>query len=69
MPAPPLFAVSEGGNATEVFNNPVNAGDEGSAAFKPGTCHGGTYTGTGMLTESGAVMRNRIRTPDTFPTG
>ncbi|MEU1753595.1 cellulase family glycosylhydrolase [Micromonospora matsumotoense] len=42
--------------------------DEGSAAFRPGTCYGGTYTGTGVLTESGAFMRDRIRTPDNFPT-
>ncbi|MGN9806880.1 cellulase family glycosylhydrolase [Micromonospora sp. L32] len=42
--------------------------DEGSAAFKPGTCYGGTYAGTGVLTESGVFMRNRIRTPDNFPT-
>ncbi|EEP70152.1 secreted endoglucanase [Micromonospora sp. ATCC 39149] len=42
--------------------------DEGSAAFRPGTCYGGTYTGTSVLTESGNFMRNRIRTPDNFPT-
>ncbi|BCL17998.1 cellulase family glycosylhydrolase [Micromonospora sagamiensis] len=41
---------------------------EGSAAFRPGTCYGGTYAGTAVLTESGAFMRNRIRTPDNFPT-
>ncbi|MEV4490258.1 cellulase family glycosylhydrolase [Micromonospora coxensis] len=41
---------------------------EGSAAFRPGTCNGGTYAGTSVLTESGVFMRNRIRTPDTFPT-
>ncbi|SBT41892.1 cellulase family glycosylhydrolase [Micromonospora auratinigra] len=41
---------------------------EGSAAFKPGTCYGGTYAGTSVLTESGTFMRNRIRTPDNFPT-
>jgi endoglucanase len=41
---------------------------EGSAAFRPGTCAGGTYAGTSMLTASGAFMRNRIRTPDNFPT-
>ncbi|MGK5440561.1 cellulase family glycosylhydrolase [Micromonospora sp. URMC 105] len=43
--------------------------DEGSAAFRPGTCAGSTYAGTGVLTESGVLMRERIRTPDTFPTG
>ncbi|SCG54904.1 cellulase family glycosylhydrolase [Micromonospora halophytica] len=135
------LGVSEGGNATEVINNPVNAGNvmyafhfyaashkdnyraeleraaarlpmfvtefgtvsytgdggvdtasstawvdlmdrlkisyanwtysdkaEGSAAFKPGTCNGSTYAGTAVLTESGNFMRNRIRTPDDFPT-
>ncbi|MFG1659652.1 cellulase family glycosylhydrolase [Micromonospora chersina] len=41
---------------------------EGSAAFRPGTCAGGTYAGTSVLTESGNFMRNRIRTPDSFPT-
>ncbi|MFC4149831.1 glycoside hydrolase family 5 protein, partial [Micromonospora mangrovi] len=41
---------------------------EGSAAFRPGTCAGGTYAGTSVLTASGSFMRNRIRTPDTFPT-
>ncbi|MFC4063969.1 cellulase family glycosylhydrolase [Actinoplanes subglobosus] len=34
---------------------------EGSAAFKPGTCNAGTFAGTGSLTESGALLRNRIR--------
>ncbi|MEH0829748.1 MULTISPECIES: cellulase family glycosylhydrolase [unclassified Micromonospora] len=42
--------------------------DEGSAAFRPGTCSGSTYAGTGVLTESGVFMRERIRTPDNFPT-
>jgi endoglucanase len=41
---------------------------EGSAAFRAGTCAAGTYTGTGVLSESGALLRNRIRTADTFPT-
>ncbi|MCW3844154.1 cellulase family glycosylhydrolase [Micromonospora yasonensis] len=41
---------------------------EGSAAFKPNTCYGSTYAGTSVLTESGNFMRNRIRTPDNFPT-
>ena len=39
---------------------------EGSAALKPGTCAAGTFTGTGSLTESGALIRSRIRTPDNF---
>ncbi|MEH1017544.1 cellulase family glycosylhydrolase [Micromonospora sp. CPCC 206060] len=42
--------------------------DEGSAAFRPGTCYGSTYAGTAVLTDSGTFMRNRIRTPDNFPT-
>ncbi|MEU0153730.1 cellulase family glycosylhydrolase [Micromonospora fulviviridis] len=41
---------------------------EGSAAYRPGTCAGGTYAGTSVLTDSGNFMRNRIRTPDNFPT-
>ncbi|MEU1687708.1 hypothetical protein [Micromonospora sp. NPDC005707] len=41
---------------------------EGSAAFRPGTCAGGTYAGTAVLTDSGNFMRSRIRTPDNFPT-
>jgi endoglucanase len=41
---------------------------EGSAAFKPGTCAGGSYAGTGVLSESGALLRSRIRTADNFPT-
>ncbi|MEU4692863.1 cellulase family glycosylhydrolase [Actinoplanes sp. NPDC023714] len=34
---------------------------EGSAAFKPGTCNAGAFSGTGSLTESGTLVRNRIR--------
>jgi endoglucanase len=34
---------------------------EGSAAFRPGTCNAGSFAGTGSLTESGALLRNRIR--------
>ncbi|WP_405094070.1 cellulase family glycosylhydrolase [Micromonospora sp. NBC_01392] len=41
---------------------------EGSAALRPGTCAAGNFTGTSVLTESGAYLRNRIRTPDNFPT-
>ncbi|GAA0444217.1 endoglucanase [Actinoplanes capillaceus] len=41
---------------------------EGSAALKPGTCAGGSFAGTGVLTESGLLMRSRIRTADNFPT-
>ncbi|WP_101784755.1 cellulase family glycosylhydrolase [Nonomuraea indica] len=42
---------------------------ESSAAFRPGTCGGGVYAGTGVLNESGVYLRARIRTPDDFPTG
>ncbi|WP_149100711.1 cellulase family glycosylhydrolase [Actinoplanes teichomyceticus] len=41
---------------------------EGSAAFRSGTCNGSTYAGTGVLSESGAFVRSRIRTADNFPT-
>ncbi|MDF6018607.1 cellulase family glycosylhydrolase [Streptomyces sp. JH34] len=41
---------------------------ESSAAFRPGTCGGGDYSGSGVLTESGALLKNRISTPDSFPT-
>jgi endoglucanase len=41
--------------------------NESSAALKPGTCSGKTFAGTGVLTQSGAFMRARIRTPDSFP--
>jgi endoglucanase len=40
--------------------------DESSAALQPGTCSGSTYAGTGVLTESGAFIRSRIRTADDF---
>ncbi|MEV6960212.1 cellulase family glycosylhydrolase [Streptomyces sp. NPDC051207] len=42
--------------------------NEGSAAFKPGTCNGTDYSSSGVLTESGALMKSRISTPDSFPT-
>ncbi|PPS90580.1 cellulase family glycosylhydrolase [Streptomyces sp. MH60] len=42
--------------------------DEGSAAFKPGTCGGTDYSGSGVLTESGALVKSRISTADDFPT-
>jgi endoglucanase len=41
---------------------------EGSAALKPGTCGGSDYSSSAVLTESGALMKSRISTPDTFPT-
>ena len=43
--------------------------NEGSAALKPGTCSGGSFTGTGVLTPSGALVRSHIRTPDRFAAG
>ncbi|MFG2516344.1 cellulase family glycosylhydrolase [Streptomyces sp. NPDC048584] len=42
--------------------------DEGSAAFRPGTCEGSDYSGSGVLTESGALLKSRISTSDNFPT-
>ncbi|GAA4411987.1 cellulase family glycosylhydrolase [Actinokineospora soli] len=42
--------------------------NESSAAFRPGTCNGGVFTGSGVLTESGAYIKSRISTPDNFPT-
>ncbi|MFF9689090.1 cellulase family glycosylhydrolase [Streptomyces sp. NPDC014623] len=41
---------------------------EGSAAFRPGTCDGSDYSSSGVLTESGALLKSRISTPDSFPT-
>lgn len=42
--------------------------NESSAAFKPGTCNGTDYSSSGVLTESGALVKSRISTPDSFPT-
>ncbi|MEJ2853709.1 MULTISPECIES: cellulase family glycosylhydrolase [unclassified Saccharothrix] len=42
--------------------------NESSAALRPGTCNGSTYTGSGVLTESGALVKSRISTADNFPT-
>jgi endoglucanase len=42
--------------------------NESSAAFKPGTCNGTDYSSSGVLTESGALLKSRISTPDSFPT-
>ncbi len=41
---------------------------EGSAAFRPGTCGGTDYSSSGVLTESGALIKSRISTADQFPT-
>ncbi|MCK1823341.1 cellulase family glycosylhydrolase [Streptomyces sp. XM83C] len=43
--------------------------DESSAALKPGTCTGGDFSSSSVLTESGALIKSRISTPDSFPTG
>ena len=40
--------------------------NESSAAFKPGTCAAGSYTNPSSLSESGAWVRGRIRTADSF---
>ncbi|WP_255306547.1 cellulase family glycosylhydrolase [Streptomyces sp. Wb2n-11] len=42
--------------------------NEGSAALKPGICNGTDYSSSGVLTESGALLKSRISTPDAFPT-
>ncbi|MFJ4099476.1 cellulase family glycosylhydrolase [Amycolatopsis japonica] len=39
------------------------------AVFKTGTCAGNAFTGTSMLKPAGVWVRDRIRTPDDFPTG
>jgi endoglucanase len=36
-------------------------GNESNSVFKRGTCQGRQYAGTGMLTQSGTFIRNRIR--------
>ena len=45
--------------------------NESSAAFVAGTCSATTYAGyagSGVLSQSGALVRSRINTPDNFPT-
>ncbi|MEU2062402.1 cellulase family glycosylhydrolase [Streptomyces sp. NPDC013455] len=42
--------------------------NESSAAFKSGTCNGSDYSSSGVLTESGALIKSRISTSDAFPT-
>ncbi|MGO1056552.1 cellulase family glycosylhydrolase [Crossiella sp. CA198] len=39
------------------------------AVFKAGTCAGSNFTGTGVLKPAGVWIRDRMRTPDEFPTG
>ncbi|TWP51067.1 cellulase family glycosylhydrolase [Lentzea tibetensis] len=38
------------------------------AVFKGGTCAGNSFTGTGVLKPAGVWVRDRMRTPDDFPT-
>lgn len=38
------------------------------AVFKEGTCAGSTFTGTTVLKPAGVWVRDRMRTPDNFPT-
>lgn len=38
------------------------------AVFKSGTCSGGSFSGTGVLKPAGVRVRDRVRTPDAFPT-
>jgi endoglucanase len=38
------------------------------AVFKDGTCAGNSFTGTSVLKPAGVWIRDRIRTPDDFPT-
>ncbi|WP_367128659.1 cellulase family glycosylhydrolase [Saccharothrix sp. HUAS TT1] len=42
--------------------------NESSAALRPGTCNGGDYSSSGVLTDSGALLKSRISTQDNFPT-
>jgi endoglucanase len=43
--------------------------NESSAAFKPGTCASGSdFSSANVLSQSGAFLKNRINTPDNFPT-
>jgi endoglucanase len=39
------------------------------AVFREGVCASGSYTGTAPLKPAGVWVRDRIRTPDNFPTG
>ncbi|MFJ8959383.1 cellulase family glycosylhydrolase [Lentzea sp. NPDC102401] len=47
-----------------------NYSDDGlsGAVFKTGTCSGTNFSGTGVLKEAGVWVRERVRTPDNFPT-
>ncbi|SDX97387.1 endoglucanase [Amycolatopsis xylanica] len=43
--------------------------ERSGAVFKTGTCAGNNFTGTSVLKPAGVWVRDRIRTPDDFPTG
>ncbi|MEZ0076769.1 cellulase family glycosylhydrolase [Planotetraspora sp. GP83] len=44
--------------------------ERSGAVFKEGTCNAnGPWTGTGSLKPAGVWVRDRVRTPDNFPTG
>ncbi|MFD8491713.1 cellulase family glycosylhydrolase [Amycolatopsis sp. NPDC059657] len=42
--------------------------ERSGAVFKAGTCAGNNFTGTSVLKPAGVWVRDRIRTPDDFPT-
>jgi endoglucanase len=42
--------------------------ERSGAVFKEGTCAGNNFTGTSVLKEAGVWIRDRVRTPDNFPT-
>ncbi|MEU4806863.1 glycoside hydrolase family 5 protein [Actinosynnema sp. NPDC023587] len=42
--------------------------ERSGAVFKPGTCSGTSFSGTGRLKPAGVWIRDRIRTADDFPT-
>ncbi|MFF5213314.1 cellulase family glycosylhydrolase [Streptosporangium sp. NPDC000396] len=43
--------------------------ERSGAVFTTGTCPGGPFTGTSRLKPAGSWVRDRVRTPDDFPTG
>ncbi|KFU75347.1 endoglucanase [Amycolatopsis lurida] len=60
-----LLAAKKIGWANWNFSDDFRSG----AVFKTGTCAGNSFTGTSMLKPAGVWVRDRIRTPDDFPTG
>lgn len=42
--------------------------NDSNAALRAGTCASGNFRGAGVLSEAGAFIRERVRTPDTFAT-